>query len=143
MTSNDEGRHSQSSGDQPGPAAEHVGNGGNDERPDPARRDAGPQDPGQRNAPPAANRRRQGPPDDRLTTILPPVKDDGAPRRSDPIDEVKAALAGPPSTPMRRDALDEVKAALDGRGPTSGRHERAGLAGGPPGGSPPPPRWPG
>src|SRR6185312_3364173 len=142
MTSNDEGRHSQSSGDQPGPAAEHVGNGGNDERPDPARRDAGPQDPGQRNAPPAANRRRQGPPDDRLTTILPPVRDDRAPRRSDPIDEVKAALAGPPSTPLRRDALDEVKAALDSR-PASGRRERASLGGRPPGGPPPPPPRPG
>ncbi|MBS2080348.1 hypothetical protein, partial [Mycobacterium tuberculosis] len=59
---------------------------------------------------------------------------------SDPIDEVKAALAGPPSAPLRRDAIDEVKAALDSRGPASGRQQRAGSGGRPPGGPPPPPR---
>ncbi|MES3666871.1 penicillin-binding protein, partial [Mycobacterium intracellulare] len=102
-----------------------MGNRDNDDRP---------QDPGQRNAPRPSNRRRQGPPDDRLTTILPAVRDDRAPRRSDPIDEVKAALAGPPSAPLRRDAIDEVKAALDSRGPASGRQQRAGSGGRPPGG---------
>ncbi|WP_236592989.1 hypothetical protein, partial [Mycobacterium intracellulare] len=50
MSSNDEGRHSQSSGDQRGPGAERVGNRDNDDRP---------QDPGQRNAPRPSNRRRQ------------------------------------------------------------------------------------
>ncbi|ORB78004.1 hypothetical protein BST46_21585, partial [Mycobacterium timonense] len=110
MSSNNEGRHSQSSGDQRGPAAEQ----GAGERRETARPDADPQ---RRNGPSTSSRRRQAPPDDRLTTILPPVDDDRAPRRSDPIEEVKAALAGPPSTPLRRDALDEVKAALDSRGP--------------------------
>lgn len=140
MSSDDQGRHTQSSGDkQREPGTEKVGDHGNDGRPDPERRDADRQEPGQRNAPPASNRRRQGPPDDRLTTILPPVRDDRAPRRSEPIEEVKAALAGPPSGPARRDALDEVKAALDRRGPTSGRQERATPGGRPPGGPPPPP----
>ncbi|KKC01797.1 hypothetical protein, partial [Mycobacterium nebraskense] len=69
-----------------------------------------------RDAPSAPGQRRGVPPDDRLTTILPPVVDDRSPRRSDPsIEEVKAALGGPPSTPLQRDALDEVKAALDSR----------------------------
>lgn len=132
MSSNNEGRHSQSSGDQRGPAAEQ----GAGERRETARPDADPQ---RRNGPSTSSRRRQAPPDDRLTTILPPVDDDRAPRRSDPIEEVKAALAGPPSTPLRRDALDEVKAALDSRGPASGRQQRAGLGGRPPVGPPPPP----
>ncbi|ORB06031.1 penicillin-binding protein [Mycobacterium mantenii] len=140
---NNEGRHSQSSGDQRGPTTEHVGNQRSTERPDTDRPDAGRRDPERWEAPPKFARRRQAPPDDRMTTILPPVQDDRAPRRADPIEEVKAALAGPPSTPLRRDALDEVKAALAGRGPTSGRHERAGHGGGPPGGPPPPPRRPG
>ncbi|OBI39691.1 penicillin-binding protein [Mycobacterium colombiense] len=140
---NNEGRHSQSSGDQRGPATEHGGNQSSDKRPEPDRPDAGRRDPERREAPPTINRRRKAPPDDRLTTILPPVQDERTPRRSDPIEEVKAALAGPPSTTSRRDALDEVKAALDGRGPTPGRPERAGLGGGPPAGPPPPPRRPG
>lgn len=140
MSSNDEGRHSQSSGDQRGPGTERTGNHDKDDRSDPERRSGEPQDSGRRNAPPPSNRRRPGPPDDRLTTILPAVKDDRAPRRSDPIDEVKAALAGPPSAPVRRDALDEVKAALDRREPASARQERASFAGRPPSGPPPPPR---
>lgn len=39
--------------------------------------------------------RRQVPPDDRLTSIIPPVRDDTVPLR-DPIDAVKAALDGTP-----------------------------------------------
>jgi membrane peptidoglycan carboxypeptidase len=65
-----------------------------------------------------------------LTTVLPPVVDDRSPRRSDPIDEVKAALDAPATGPVQRDPLDEVKAALDGR-TTSPRRERL-LSGGPP-----------
>ena len=38
------------------------------------------------------------PPDDRLTTILPPVKDDVPNRFKDPIDAVKAALDGRPAS---------------------------------------------
>jgi membrane peptidoglycan carboxypeptidase len=84
---------------------------------------------------PGPGHRRQIRPDDRMTTILPPVVDDRSARRSDPIDEVKAALDGP-SQP--RDAIDEVKAALASRatssrrdGPMSGRR--------PPDEPPPPP----
>nr|WP_232006883.1 transglycosylase domain-containing protein [Mycobacterium sp. 1245805.9] len=76
-----------------------------------------------------------------MTTILPPVVDDRAPRRADPIQEVKAALDRPASAPLQSDPLEEVKAALDGRGsaprraePMSGRR--------PPEGPPPPPRGP-
>ncbi|ORA10876.1 hypothetical protein BST14_19800, partial [Mycobacterium arosiense ATCC BAA-1401 = DSM 45069] len=136
---NNERRHGESSGDQRGPATEHVGDQNSNERPDADRLDVGSQDGERRGAPSGPNRRRQAPPDDRLTTILPPVQDDRAPRRSDPIEEVRAALAGPPSTPLRGDALDEVKAALDSRGTTSGRQQRASLGGGPPAGPPPPP----
>nr|WP_231974977.1 transglycosylase domain-containing protein [Mycobacterium sp. E1747] len=78
-----------------------------------------------------------------MTTILPPVVDDRFPRRADPrVEEVKAALDGPPSAPVQRDALEEVKAALDSRTPP--RRERR-SAGGPPQGPPPPsgPRRPG
>ncbi|MGB8386269.1 transglycosylase domain-containing protein [Mycobacterium sp.] len=87
--------------------------------------------------------RRQVPPDDRLTTILPPVVDDRSIRGADPIDEVKAALDGPPSTPLPRDAIDEVKAALDGRAATSSRRDRPMSGGRPPDGPPFPPRRPG
>nr|WP_108921809.1 transglycosylase domain-containing protein [Mycobacterium montefiorense] len=83
-----------------------------------------------------AGTRRRVPPDDRLTTILPPVVDDRAPRQSDPIDQVRAALDGPVAKP--RDAIEEVKAALDGR-PAPPRRDRT-LSGQPPDGPPPPPR---
>ncbi|MBI2696707.1 transglycosylase domain-containing protein [Mycobacterium nebraskense] len=120
---NNDGRHNQSSSDADGPATERVGKHGSGERP--------------RDAPSAPGQRRGVPPDDRLTTILPPVVDDRSPRRSDPsIEEVKAALGGPPSTPLQRDALDEVKAALDSR--TSPRRDRPSAGGRPPGGPPPP-----
>lgn len=36
------------------------------------------------------------PPDDRLTAVIPPVRDDAGPHLRDPIDVVKAALAGTP-----------------------------------------------
>ncbi len=104
----------------------------NPDRPEPDRRDA-PQGPG---------RRRPVPPDDRMTTILPPVIDDRSPRRPDPIEEVKAALDGPPSAPLQRDALEEVKAALDGRAATSPRRDGPMQGRRPPEGPPPPPRRP-
>ena len=88
---------------------------------------------------PGSTRRRQGPPDDRMTTILPPVVDDRSPRRPDPIEEVKAALDGPPSTPLERDALNEVKAAMDGRAATSPRRDPPIRGRRPPEGPPPPP----
>ena len=88
---------------------------------------------------PGSNRRRQVPPDDRMTTILPPVLDDRSPRRPDPIEEVKAALDGPPSTPLERDALNEVKAAMDGRAATSPRRDPPIRGRRPPEGPPPPP----
>nr|WP_269475890.1 transglycosylase domain-containing protein [Mycobacterium stomatepiae] len=74
--------------------------------------------------------------------ILPPVVDDRSPRRSDPIDEVRAALDGPGSRPAPRDAIEEVKAALDGRSSAPPRRDRP-LSGRPPEGPPPPPRPPG
>lgn len=89
-----------------------------------------------------AGTRRRVPPDDRQTMILPPVVDDRSPRRSDPIDEVRAALDGPGSRPAPRDAIEEVKAALDGRSSAPPRRDRP-LSGRPPEGPPPPPRPPG
>ena len=107
----------------------HTGSNGPDDpdRPQPDR------------ARPGSNRRRQVPPDDRMTTILPPVVDDRSPRRPDPIEEVKAALDGPPSTPLERDALNEVKAAMDGRAATSPRRDPPIRGRRPPEGPPPPP----
>lgn len=79
-----------------------------------------------------------------MTTILPPVVDDRSPRRSDPLDEVRAALAGPPAKPGSRAALDEVKAALDGRAATAPRRPSGPPPPRPPQGpTPPPPRRPG
>ncbi|AKK30064.1 transglycosylase domain-containing protein [Mycobacterium sp. EPa45] len=53
--------------------------------------------------------RRQVPPDDRLTSIIEPIRDDTAPLLRDPVDVVKAALDGtpppkppPPPPPPRR-----------------------------------------
>ncbi|MEM6106567.1 transglycosylase domain-containing protein [Mycobacterium sp. 050272] len=82
--------------------------------------------------------RRRVPPDDRQTTILPAVADDRAPRRSDPIDEVKAALGGPGSRSAPRNPIEEVKAALDGRSSNPARRDRP-MSGRPPEGPPPPP----
>ncbi|BBZ78559.1 penicillin-binding protein 1A [Mycolicibacterium anyangense] len=47
-------------------------------------------------APPRPAPRRQVPPDDRLTTLIEPVRDDTTPLLRDPIDAVKAALNGTP-----------------------------------------------
>ena len=84
------------------------------------------------------------PPDDRLTTILPPVRDDAPNRFRDPIEAVKAALDGRPSSRSSdsRDSLDMASAALDSK--TSRRQEQpAGGSGGPPTGGPPGGRPPG
>src|SRR5437879_1165570 len=77
------------------------------------------------------------PPDDRLTAILPPVRDD----ESDPIEVVKAALEGRPPTrgSAGRDSLDLATAALEIRPP--GRR-RPPPEGPPPSGRPPGPRSP-
>nr|WP_253851686.1 transglycosylase domain-containing protein [Mycobacterium sp. 1423905.2] len=72
-----------------------------------------------------------------MTTILPPVTDDRAPRHADPIQAVKAALDNPPATPLQRDPLEQVKAALDGKEQPT-RSERPGGGGRPPGPPGPP-----
>ncbi|MCV7398634.1 penicillin-binding protein [Mycobacterium fragae] len=102
--------------------------------------------------PKPTRRRHPVPPDDRLTTVLPPVRDDTSLPLRDPIEAVKAALDGtaPPPRAERRDpTIDAVKAALDGkasgprRPPTGSRPPRSSRPGGgppgrrPPGGSPP------
>src|SRR5271154_3270535 len=84
------------------------------------------------------------PPDDRLTTILPPVRGDAPDRFRDPIEAVKAALDGPPSSRSSdsHDSLNRASAALDSK--TSRRQEKpAGGSGGPPTGEPPGGRPPG
>jgi membrane peptidoglycan carboxypeptidase len=82
------------------------------------------------------------PPDDRLTTILPPVRDD-----RDPIEAVKAALGDRHSTraPERPDPLELATAALGGKAPRSHRQPAGGAGGGrppiPPVRKPPLPDW--
>jgi membrane peptidoglycan carboxypeptidase len=75
-----------------------------------------------------------------LTTILPPVKDDPS---QDPIEAVKAALGGRPTskTPERRDPLEMATAALEARSPRSHRQSAVGGGGGG-GGRPPGPPGP-
>jgi membrane peptidoglycan carboxypeptidase len=72
------------------------------------------------------------PPDDRLTRILPPVRDDN----SDAIEVVKAALDGRPPTRSSapRDSVELATAALEGRSP---RRDRPPTDGPPPGGRSP------
>jgi membrane peptidoglycan carboxypeptidase len=87
------------------------------------------------------------PPDDRLTTILPPVRDDTSGHLRDPIEAVKAALDGrPPGRgPEERDPLELATAALEGRSPRSHRQPAGGAGGGrppgPPQRRPPLPDW--
>ncbi len=135
---NNEGRHDQSPSDRNQSATERVGKHASADRPDSPDSPG----PGSSGAHPGPSRRRQVPPDDRMTTILPPVIDDRSPRRSDPIQEVKAALDAPASTPFQRDPIDEVKAALDGRAATSPRPDPP-FGRRPPDGPPPPPGRPG
>jgi membrane peptidoglycan carboxypeptidase len=68
-------------------------------------------------------RQRLVPPDDRLTAILPPVRDDASDQLRDPIEVVKAALDGRPLTrgTERRDPLELATAALEGRAPEGHR----------------------
>ena len=82
------------------------------------------------------------PPDDRLTTILPPVRDDAPNHLRDPIEAVKAALDGRPSsrTSELRDPLEMATAALEARAPTPQRQPAGGGGGGRPPGPPGPPR---
>ncbi|WP_077087091.1 transglycosylase domain-containing protein [Mycobacterium rhizamassiliense] len=128
---NNEGRHDQSPDDRSGSSTERRGEHARDDRPEGTdRSDDGPR-PESR-----PGHRREVRPDDRMTTILPPVVDDRSPRRSDPIDEVKAALDGASSGPQQRDAIEEVRAALDSRSTTS-RRQAPGRR--PPDEPPPPP----
>src|ERR1700755_2441443 len=87
------------------------------------------------------SRRPAVPADDRLTTILPPVRDDAPNRFRDPIEAVKAALDGRPSsrTSELRAPLEMATAALEARSPTP-RRQPAGGGGG--GGRPPGPPGP-
>jgi membrane peptidoglycan carboxypeptidase len=86
---------------------------------------------------PPPRQRPSVPPDDRLTTILPPVRDD-----RDPIEAVKAALGDRQSTRAaeRRDPLELATAALQGRPPQRHRQSTGGGGGGRR--PPPPPRKP-
>jgi membrane peptidoglycan carboxypeptidase len=96
------------------------------------------------------------PADDRLTTILPPVQDDIPNRFKDPIDAVKAALDGRPtsrSTSERRDPLEMASSALSAKSPPrrpptggpppppSGPAKGGPASGGPPRKPPPLPGW--
>src|SRR6202000_183792 len=79
------------------------------------------------------SRRPAGPGAHRQTQRLPPVRDDAPNRFRDPIEAVKAALDGRPSSRSAdsRDSLDMASGALDHK--TSRRQEKAaGGAGGPP-----------
>ncbi|WP_369829268.1 transglycosylase domain-containing protein [Mycobacterium sp. E1319] len=122
---NNEGRHSQSSGDERAPVAGRVGNEDSGDRPGVGAE-----------APPVLGRRRQAPPDDRQTTVLPAVVDDRSPRGRP--DAGRPAPTAAPPMPPRRDPLEEVKAALDSRGAKPPRPDGPGLGGGPPAGPPPP-----
>lgn len=63
------------------------------------------------------------------------MSDDRAPRQSDAIDEVKAALGNnPASAPPQRDHLEQVREALEAPAPRPGQER---LSGRPPGGPPP------
>jgi membrane peptidoglycan carboxypeptidase len=138
---NNEGRHDQSSSDARGPETERVGKHASTDDTD----RPGPDSSGAHLLP---SRRHQAPPDDRKTTILPPVTDDRSPGRADPIEVVKAALDGTPSTPPQstprhqRDPIDEVKAALDRPSATRRRHDQPLSGRRPPEGPPPPPPGP-
>jgi len=78
------------------------------------------------------------PPDDRLTTILPPVRDDAPNHLRDPIEAVKEALGSRPAsrTSERRDPLEMATAALEGRSPTPHPQPAGGGDGGRPPGPP-------
>ncbi len=77
-----------------------------------------------------ARRRPSLPPDDRLTAILPPVRDE-----RDPIEAVKAALDSrqPTEAAGRLDPLELAAAALDGRPPPHHGQPSGGGGGRPPG----------
>ncbi len=97
---------------------------------------------GGRRQTPGATPRPPVPPDDRLTTILPPVRDDTSRPLRDPIEAVKAAMDGRPPTgaPDQRDPLELAAAALDGQAPRRHQQPTGGGGGGRPPG--PPPRKP-
>lgn len=118
-------------------SASHDANGAGADRG--SKRSSAPNGGGPRHTPRARPRRGPVnrpavPPDDRLTAILPPVRDD----ESDPIEVVKAALEGRPPArgSARRDPLELATAALEGRSP--GRR-RPPAEGPPPGRRPPGP----
>ena len=104
-------------------------------------------DGGSKQAPGSPRSRSAVPPDDRLTTILPPVRDDAPSHLGDPIEAVKAALGSRPAsrTSERRDPLEMATAALEGRSRTPHRQPAGGGDGGrppgPPRRKPPLPEW--
>jgi len=92
---------------------------------------------------PRPRQRPSVPPDDRLTTILPPVRDDTSRDLRDPIEAVKAAMDGRPPTSAseRADPRELAAAALEGRSPRIHRQPTGGAGGGRPPGPPGPRRW--
>jgi membrane peptidoglycan carboxypeptidase len=95
-------------------------------------------DGGSKRTPGSPRPRSAVPPDDRLTTILPPVRDDAPNHLRDPLEAVKEALGSRPAsrTSEQRDPLEMAAAALDGRSPTSHRQPAGGGDGGRPPGPP-------
>jgi membrane peptidoglycan carboxypeptidase len=100
---NDERNH-------PSAAGPVSGSGGSDAS-------SGTDDSESRGQSPPRQQPRGVPPDDRLTTVLPPVRDDGRQRVRDPIEAVKAALDDTGPRPAERDPIDAVTAALNDTGP--------------------------
>jgi len=95
-------------------------------------------DGGSKRAPGSPRPRSAVPPDDRLTTILPPVRDDEPNHLRDPLEAVKEALGSRPASRAseRRDPLEMATAALEGRSPTPHRQPAGGGDGGRPPGPP-------
>jgi membrane peptidoglycan carboxypeptidase len=120
---NNEGQQDHSAADTPNGAA---GDGGPKQAPRSPRR---------------TSQRPAVPPDDRLTTILPPVRDDAPNHLRDPIEAVKAALDGRPAsrTSDLRDPLEMATAAMEARSSTPHRQPAGGGGGGRPPGPPGPP----
>ncbi len=105
----------------------------------------GPRDPSNRSSDaPGSGRaphQRPVPPDDRLTTILPPVRDHS---QQESIQAVRAALdSDPPPSPLDRDPIEAVKAALNGAPSAPPRHDQHLRTRPRPAGQPPPPPPPG
>ncbi len=90
---------------------------------------------------PGPRRQRPVPPDDRLTTVIPAVRDDA---QHESIKAVRAALdTEPPAQPLERDPIEAVTAALNGAPSAPPRPEQHLHTRPRPGGRPPKPPLPG